>query len=131
MKNITINTHDCSQEEFEDLKGYLENNCWDFKEESDSTESVDEKSALIIEIKKIVSDIGIFGVTDLDDSSICIDQLDSCREVIEYYNEDGVEVFKYKSGHELGSDHLDYDELSTVVLVLVLEQVKRYQKEKS
>ena len=28
---ITVDTHNCSREELEELKEYLEENCWDFK----------------------------------------------------------------------------------------------------
>ena len=32
MKNIEINTHNCSREELAELKAYLDSKCWDYKE---------------------------------------------------------------------------------------------------
>jgi len=38
MKKIIIDPHNCSREELAELKEYLENNCWDFKEEEPEPE---------------------------------------------------------------------------------------------
>ena len=32
MKNIEINTHNCSREELAELKAYLDSKSWDYKE---------------------------------------------------------------------------------------------------
>ena len=32
MRNIEINTHNCSREELAELKAYLDSKCWDYKE---------------------------------------------------------------------------------------------------
>jgi len=41
MNKIIIDPHYCSREEYEELKKYLKNNCWDFRE-----------SKMKVEIKK-------------------------------------------------------------------------------
>lgn len=38
MNNILIRVHDCSREEHEEVKRYLDENCWDFIEVEKSTE---------------------------------------------------------------------------------------------
>jgi hypothetical protein len=60
---ITIDTHYCSREELQELKDYLEENCWDFK--TDEKEVVEGKY-MLIDYNKIHV-IGSNGVT-LSDS---------------------------------------------------------------
>lgn len=39
MKKIIIDPHNCSREELEELKEYLDENCWDWKEEEPESET--------------------------------------------------------------------------------------------
>ena len=42
MKKITIDPHNCSREEYQELIEYLNENSWDFKEETEEVEEVEE-----------------------------------------------------------------------------------------
>lgn len=45
MNNIIINPHYCSREEYQELKDYLTEKCWDWQEVSDGKE---EKTRTVI-----------------------------------------------------------------------------------
>lgn len=40
MKTITINPHNCSREEYQELLNYLENNSWDYTIENQSEDDI-------------------------------------------------------------------------------------------
>ena len=42
MNKIIINPHHCSKEEYQELKDYLTNKCWDWQEISKGCECVDD-----------------------------------------------------------------------------------------
>jgi hypothetical protein len=82
---ITIDTHFASREEVEELKNYLENNCWDFKvEEKEIVESplyiLSDNSINGIEINEKINDEELFEYRILD-------RLDFIEELIQWISE--------------------------------------------
>ena len=58
MKKIIINPHNCSREELAELKEYLDNKCWDYKEEVPKLE-VDTKTEKISRIDEPLGSLEI------------------------------------------------------------------------
>ena len=78
MNKIVINPHDCSREEFAELKEYLEENSWDTKEVDQNEEQVviikpDEATAILSLINYVIGkrindkacDLGYTGLLEL------------------------------------------------------------------
>jgi len=127
MKKIIIDPHNCSREELEELKQYLEDKCWDWKEEPE----VDTKTAKISRIKEIIGEWGETTTAELEaNSSPCISSSGTDKmnvsTLVEDFNYHNVKVVTYNNETEIAEDYLTYEELEEDVIDDILNLLEDY-----
>lgn len=132
MKKIIIDPHNCSREELEELKEYLDENCWDWKEESEP--EVDTKTAKISRIKEIIGEWGATTTAELEaDHSPCISSNGTNKmnvsTLVEDFNYHNVKVVTYNNETEIAEDYLTYEELEEDVIDDILNLLEDYDTE--
>ena len=127
MKKIIIDPHNCSREELEELKQYLEDKCWGWKEEPE----VDTKTAKISRIKEIIGEWGETTTAELEaNSSPCISSSGTDKmnvsTLVEDFNYHNVKVVTYNNETEIAEDYLTYEELEEDVIDDILNLLEDY-----
>jgi hypothetical protein len=132
MRKIIIDPHNCSREELEELKQYLEDKCWDWKEEPEKEEpEVDTKTAKISRIKEIIAEWGPTTTAELEaDSSPCISSSGTNRmnvsTLVEGFFSNTVKIVTYNNETEIAEDCLTYEELEEDVIDDILNLLEDY-----
>jgi len=130
MKKIIINPHNCSREELEELKNYLSDNSWDFKDiEEEKQSSLKEEN--ITYIKKIINKYGSFTTADVEaDSSPCIASVGNGRNVsqlVESFYLGYAEVVTYVHDTETNTDLVPYEDFDEDVIADIMSLTEDWE----
>ncbi len=130
MKKIIIDPHNCSREELEELKEYLDEKCWDWKEEEPEPEE-SEKDSKIAYIKRVIADWGSTTTAELEaEGSPVISSIGNhpnTSVLVETFYSNGVEAVSYVDEMETGSNTIAYEDLSDDVIDEIYILIERYE----